>query len=442
MPENFIGESLGAMAGQALIPIPGVGGMLGKYAGGMTQDTIENLLLDNIFKDKTDPTKADLSTTQTQNLGSTYRSGGALPGRNKDMNNSRAIGQNAREFVGPKHEQGGIPLPGVGAEVEGGETLDDVGSQSYVFSDETKVPGTNLTFAEFHKRLVKNKASKKDINRLAALQEQVSGRNGKPTGNKKMNLGGFLDTATSFLTDDDTLEGVKGFAKAVAPYAGDLTNIARGALGGTNVPEATKMDRSHIDQMQTTVDTTPQQNAARQAYRSIAGDPSASTGEKLVSHGQYLNQLGNIHSNKINQEAQLTNQKAKEAGRANMIDARFADQRRREVQQAEAAQEGILNAGISGLSQTYQRLQRDKNYANQMSQRDMIGLASSLSRLPEDERNDYIQNILPLLPAGKRQIFESLIQEQQEKEEEVSTPGINSGADTVPLPGNTDYTIG
>jgi hypothetical protein len=72
------------------------------------------------------------------------------------MNNRRFFQQGGdmglTEYEGLPHEQGGIPIPGRGAEVEGGETMID----DYVFSDELKIPGKNKTFAQ-ESKAIKNK---------------------------------------------------------------------------------------------------------------------------------------------------------------------------------------------------------------------------------------------------------------------------------------------
>jgi len=96
------------------------------------------------------------------------------------------LGQNAVAFTGPKHENGGIPTSG--GEVEGGETMDLIfkngqlfnnsEGQPYVFSNRLKLPDSSATFAQAHKRLVKNNASEDEIRKLAMLQETVSGRSG------------------------------------------------------------------------------------------------------------------------------------------------------------------------------------------------------------------------------------------------------------------------
>ncbi len=87
----------------------------------------------------------------------------------------------AVEFVGNKHNKGGIMLDKQ-TEVEGGETMDKVmfkqgGAQDYIFSDYLKLGGK--TFASRHKNLVKSGAPRVQIQELAKLQEQVARKKGR-----------------------------------------------------------------------------------------------------------------------------------------------------------------------------------------------------------------------------------------------------------------------
>ena len=84
---------------------------------------------------------------------------------------AKPIGKGAIEYVGKKHEQGGIDLPG-NVEVEGGETEQN----NYIFSATLKLP-TGETYAQAHKALVKSRASGEEIEQLALSQEAAAGRN-------------------------------------------------------------------------------------------------------------------------------------------------------------------------------------------------------------------------------------------------------------------------
>ncbi len=84
---------------------------------------------------------------------------------------AKSLGRGAVEYVGKKHEHGGIDLPG-NIEVEGGETEQN----DYVFSATLKLPNGE-TYAKAHKKLIKSGATGEEIHQLALSQEAAAGRN-------------------------------------------------------------------------------------------------------------------------------------------------------------------------------------------------------------------------------------------------------------------------
>lgn len=84
---------------------------------------------------------------------------------------AKPLGRGAKEYVGKKHEEGGIDLPG-NIEVEGGETEQN----NYIFSATLKLP-TGITYAKAHKNLLASGASSEEIKQLALSQEAAAGRN-------------------------------------------------------------------------------------------------------------------------------------------------------------------------------------------------------------------------------------------------------------------------
>jgi hypothetical protein len=84
---------------------------------------------------------------------------------------AKSIGKGAVEYIGKKHEHGGIDLPG-NIEVEGGETEQN----NYIFSATLKLPNGE-TYAQAHKNLIKSGATGEEIHQLALSQEAAAGRN-------------------------------------------------------------------------------------------------------------------------------------------------------------------------------------------------------------------------------------------------------------------------
>lgn len=135
----------------------------------------------------------------------------------------------AVEFVGNKHNKGGIMLDKQ-TEVEGGETMDKVmfkqgGAQDYIFSDYLKLGGK--TFASRHKNLVKSGASRAQIQELAKLQEQVAKKKGRDENgprdpNKIAQAGGVRkyqsgDTPTTTTTISDKPSYFPNYNYAIQP---------------------------------------------------------------------------------------------------------------------------------------------------------------------------------------------------------------------------------
>lgn len=152
-----------------------VGMMVGGPVGAGIGSAIGNIGMNILNKDtdwmgrpknKSVPQKPQISRAASSY--GNYAMGGYTP-----------LGNDAVKYVGPKHKDGGILIDEEGmptnneqeaiAEVEGGETRDE----NYIFSDELKYPGTNLTFADVHEEMVSQGASEDKIEELKAIQEQV-----------------------------------------------------------------------------------------------------------------------------------------------------------------------------------------------------------------------------------------------------------------------------
>lgn len=181
-----IGTGLGAIAG-GMLGNPMLGAKLGGMAGGLVEGQVkkhEGPQAPNIPYAST-----SMGYAQGGYLGNVGKvdfpsvdAGGRRKSKTKAPNISykpesqfKPIGQDATKVEGESHEQGGVDLP-TGEEVEGDETIDNVSGQDYVFSKRLKVPGSYESFAEVHEQMVKNNASPEAIERLAQMQERVSGR--------------------------------------------------------------------------------------------------------------------------------------------------------------------------------------------------------------------------------------------------------------------------
>lgn len=174
-PEYFLGGLMKKALPVAAGMIPGAGAFLGP-AVGMGISAMEGATQGGT-PEQTQYSSASQGSTRMAN-------GGPMD----------FMGQNAFAFTGPSHEGGGIPFNG--AEVEGGETMDFIefrgggkmmdsrDGSPYIFSKRLKVPETNTSFADTHKKLVKDNASEDEIKQLAMMQEKLTGRDQMKDGGK------------------------------------------------------------------------------------------------------------------------------------------------------------------------------------------------------------------------------------------------------------------
>lgn len=148
----MVGGPVGAAVGGAMGLVSGLVSAFGKsksiaaYQEANRQATITNMN-SRLDADNLMPTPIGRRTF--------YAGGGVVP-----------IGSNGQQFVGPSHEDGGIPYT-ANDEVEGGETGKVSPEGVKVFSDRIKVPNSKMTFADVSLKLMKAKAaieSKLDTN--------------------------------------------------------------------------------------------------------------------------------------------------------------------------------------------------------------------------------------------------------------------------------------
>ena len=115
------------------------------------QQTIENM--NN--RTMTDSTYLNDST---RNPITSFYAGGGMMRRGANMGNGTMLpmSHDTQLALGPSHEQGGIQY-GPNDEIEGGETTMADKQGVRVYSDRLKVPGSNITFADFSKPLMEAK---------------------------------------------------------------------------------------------------------------------------------------------------------------------------------------------------------------------------------------------------------------------------------------------
>ena len=355
-------------------------------------------------------------------LGKILRKGGMVP-------IPGATSGGPRRVEGPTHKAGGVKVQGANAEVEGGETMDSIKEGEYVFSNELKIPGSDMTFAEMHERIIKQGKDKEKVEKLARLQERVRKNDDNSSSSKKMNAGGFLSTAMSAV-------GGKEGLKELLPYAGDLINMGRGVFGSTDVGEATTVDASPAQRMQQTrISTRPQVSKAEAATRAITASTGASAAEKQAAHARMLRSISDI-GNQANQlEQQARNRGLSLEQKVNAQNARFGDQRRREKNQAEAAKSQMLAQGAAGLSRTAQR----QGLADKKQKANIFANVVELGKIPKKDRRAVVNAALRFLPEEYHPAFKSMIESEDYEGagEVVKNAQASTSNHQVHIPGTT-----
>jgi len=225
---SSIGGAVGAAAGAIggpLAPITSpVGSAIGSALGGIVGGAFSSE--DKKKKSKKVKASFDYARNLPSQGGQNFARGGMLP-----------VTTPEGRLQGPSHEQGGIPLPG-GAEAEGGETIDQIDLQSYIFSDRVNVPGTNKTFADVHEKMKQEGAPEIQIKKLAAQQEKATGRTSNPNSSTsgKMATGGFVDTGPPLAGPG----AGKNFSPYYNPVTGEGLNPQSGPTGEVETSGGTR----------------------------------------------------------------------------------------------------------------------------------------------------------------------------------------------------------
>jgi hypothetical protein len=417
---TVVGGAAGAFVGNPMLGAQ-IGGGLGTMAQGALADKKKGR---KALPGRRQPINIPGYTGTSASQGFTYAKGGRLPNSNQLL----SIGQDAGEFSGPSHEEGGIKVEG-GAEVEGGETMDFIvegdsvrrpGDKTpYVFSKRLKVPGSNKSFADTHSNLVQRGVGDDKIRKLANLQESVNGN----SASSKKEGGGPLPNIDleNMPTAPGQGRGTAGTllnaGKQLLPYAGDLLNIGRGVFGNSDVPDAPRMSipRGAIDEarkMPTEVNVNPQLANVSRSLRTLTASPNTSTQAKLAAHSNSLQAKDRILAQKENRENQLEGKKAQTvANLTASIDSRQAQanhqaQIRQQQNQlkADAAKSQLLSTGLAGLARTRQQQTAAKNQSNAQ----MMAVMAQLAGKDGAVRESTVQSILPMVkdPQMRKQLLQ------------------------------------
>lgn len=465
-----IGTALGAGVGTLAGGNTALGAKLGGMAGNMGQKALSE-------EEYELPNRRPMNTAKSTTASMAY---GGSTKKYKGGGYSTPIGQDAQQFVGPKHEKGGVPL-NKNIEVEGGETMDNVEGSGYIFSDRLTVPeyirgkGTGaMTFADYHKQLVEENAPPSEIQELADAQEQVSGREtGDPTdnpirykhgGKTKYRYGGRTRPtkyATGGGLDDGRSVGVERMrvqpqeinlnlptmamadqvnssisrnqgtdytqlARKGLNYLPAAMNLTRGLLEDSDVsdvpytPPAGRGEET-IQQMETDVNVRPQLGSVDRNLRGVMADPNATMNQKLAASSQASRQRAQIQNQAEMQENQLENQQTSTLARMQSMRDRAISQGRTQSdratrQQQMKADEAQNRLIQTGLQQAATTYQKQKAYEDALKS-DRIKFQTMISSLPDSAaRNDILRRLMKKYPEERSRLQALMVPETETNE--------------------------
>jgi hypothetical protein len=439
-PKTLLQEGLSSLTGQKHNTRYSEPGQVEWDAHSIIEEDIKDKLLaaaegpaanaERVFNVPFTGKESDLLGGGYTSMGTFNRRLGDFFGRDKKRTGGTVpIGQDAVEFVGPSHEKGGIRI-GNNVEVEGGETMDFLmkggkvtnarGGTPYVFSDALKVPGTNLSFANYHKSLVKRGADENQILSLANTQEVASGRK-KGANQQTLREGGFFNAignrAKQGLAWGKSDEG-KDF---LTSNVGNFLNIGVAALNKPKRQDPalitpTKVsDRSlaPIQQMDTTVNVAGELAQNQASFRNVAMNPNMGVNAMLASHGSAMENTGQIMEGKRRTEMGLNNQRSgalsQAMGQIDSVNAQVqagADQFNARLNmiadenfaQDKAARTNMMMRGVTGMAETHQA----RRLEQEAMEMEPLRIAALLSGMDADARNKWLGDMATKAKPGSR----------------------------------------
>ncbi len=346
-----------------------------------------------LSQDKSSNILAGANLTGTSNT--LFRNGGSL-------NKLSSINT---EVVGPSHEQGGVKLPSLNAELEGGETT----SGDFVFSEE-------LGFAKKHKPIAKaigrteklleinpndNIASNtlnrllENENQLKIDQETLKENLGIPSGEvEKARFGGNIKKLDKLGSDTDTLIDINNLNNTIGSAIKPLNSVEEsnvaGKASGSSILNAINESVPFVSNFANSLRKLPEVPAPvlqprvnqklinLDASRNDANRKSAALGKAVSRQAPGIiganNRAGilsnNINQlNKINQAEQTEN--ANIINRGNLINSRITSQNVGLLNQFNADNlnrnlntQRLSSENIANLTNKLQLRRRDKDLIN------------------------------------------------------------------------------
>ena len=335
---RILGTGIGALAGNPL---------LGMQIGGMAGDAVDG---------STATAKQEKPSLIKRYAPASYgyRNGGQVPG-------VRPMKGGAQKYVGPKHEQGGVPINSEGtptdannatAEVEGGETEEG----GYIFSDTLKVPNSDMTFADMHEKLVNENAPQQQIEQLKVLQEQTQEAEGVQGGDEMKNGGlvkKYLFGGPAVANNKLILDTMAKAENPNAPNEKLLTasrfipsamRLGIAAFAPRNDEPTAKVSAAQLPV------TSPVFNNAkrdlRSGYTTIASNPNASHGQRLAAQSQYQKGVSEVAGKEADYRQRIQEGNANRKQQASAMNSKLSQVDREASARETAGRLKLINDAI------------------------------------------------------------------------------------------------
>ena len=378
-----IGSAVGGIAGN-FIPIPGVGPVIGSFAGKFLGENLENLFTKK-KRNRQNREMADIEKNTNMVQGSLGNRMFAKGGYLKPMGD-------ALKVQGRSHEKGGVKIPELGIELEGGETIDDVNGSPFVFSKQLKLG--NKSFAKHHEDGMKKGAGEAFIHDLAKVQESQKGEDtvgSRFRNDYKFNLGGFLTNIGNYVKDNPD---------QVAQYVGPAFNVLSGLTRANKAPtiSAPTLDNSslgNLGNMKTTYNINPQLAEQRRAFSTLA-NTGAGNNQLLAAHSQSIQNRANLLGEKENRETALFNRQQellsgakRQLSLANSRSQLQADLFNAQAKQgARSANQALVGTGLSQIGEIISARRQDQR----MQEAEESKMAAALAGANPETIDYFIKN--------------------------------------------------
>lgn len=293
------------------------------------------------------------------------------------------------KYVGKSHEEGGIPVDASGnptdrnkavAEVEGGETVQN----QMIFSDSILVPGTDMTFAQAHEKLMQEQGTDEEVQELFSMQETLKAESPQASNAEMEQMPIEQNQEVP-----ETPEMVDGglLAQRLAPSVMQLglaafTKRPKKIKPNLVTPEKEQVDRSLYNQQRSDIATS--------ARTAVDGG-----GRADIVHAQTLKGMSSATANQNQRQVDVDNRNVQTANRAKEVNAQAKQQAQlQNLQRTEQDKAARINLISQAITQPLNAYAQDKAIEKQ----NLANIAIAGAAIKDiDTQKEYYRNTAKML---------------------------------------------